>query len=129
MSRLYSLGFALVLLSSGGYVALVGALVAISGATATGVHVHVATRALALMHAFSLVALTLAGPALLAQAFAALIAGVVARISPFVNGMLLSAPLAAAAILVTLVLGAPQMWALAFQLSASVATFGYAPAR
>lgn len=125
LSRLYALGFALVLLSSGGYVALVGALVTITGAPATGVHVHAATRALALMHAFSLVALTLAGPALLAQALAALIAGIVARISPFVNGMLLSAPLAAAAILVTLVLGAPQMWAFAFKLSPSVATFGY----
>ena len=124
-SRLYTLGFALVLLSSGGYVALVGALTAISGAAATGVHVHLATRALALMHAFSLVALTLAGPALLAQAFAALIAGVVARSRlcerhaaahrwprrPFSSHSRLVA----------------QMWALAFQLSARVATFGTHP--
>ncbi|MDQ6781431.1 MAG: flagellar biosynthetic protein FliR [Candidatus Eremiobacteraeota bacterium] len=124
-SRLYSLAFAFVFLSSGAYVTLVAALVSVTDAPATAVYVHAATRALALIHAFTLAALALAGPALLAQALAALIAGIVARVSQFVNGMLLSAPLGAAAILIVLMLDAPRMWSFIFQISEKVAALGH----
>lgn len=124
-SRLYSLAFALVFLGSGAYAALVGALVTVTGAPTAALQVSVASRALVLIHAFTAAALALAGPALLAQALAALIAGVVARVSPFVNGTLLSAPLGAATILITLMLGAPRMWSIIFEISEKVADFGH----
>lgn len=93
-AHLYQLGFALVLLQSGGLTALVGAVARASP------HLHLGSLvSIELARNMFAWCLQLAAPALLSQVIASLLAGIVSRAAPAINGMLMSAPLVSAAVL------------------------------
>lgn len=108
VSRLYQIAFAVVLLQSGGLVTMIERFVR-AGA---GVPHHLTSgHALVALGGASIAAsLSLAGPALFAQALATVVAGMLARAAPQLNGMLLSAPLASGSVLISLALGASILW-------------------
>jgi|SRR5579872_794717 len=115
VSRLYSLAFLVVFLTSGACTRLVGIL---AGANAASQQVHAGAAAIALARTFTLDGLALAGPVLCLQILASLTSGAVARVAPHVNGMLLSAPIGAALMLACLALSGAMFWPLLLTLSA-----------
>ena len=104
IALMYQIAFAVTLLQSGGLTALV-ARIAQAGATLPQ---HVLSwHGLSALGSASLGAsLALAGPSLLAQALATIVAGMLARAAPALNGMTFSASLTPASVLLALVLGA-----------------------
>lgn len=104
VARMYQIAFAVTLLQSGGLNALIVRL-AQAGAT---LPVHLLSwHGLAALGSASLGAsLELAGPSLLAQALATIVAGMLARAAPALNGMTFSASLAPGSALLALAAGA-----------------------
>ncbi len=104
IARMYQIAFAVTLLQSGGLTALIARL-AQAGAT---LPVHLlGWHGLGALGGASLGAsLALAGPALFAQALATIVAGVLARAAPALNGMTFSGSLAPGSVLLALGAGA-----------------------
>lgn len=104
---LYQVVFGLVLLQSGGF----NAIVNIFARTTSQLPLHLATLSgiLSLGETALKESLVLAAPALLAQMLASLLAGLLARATPHVNGVLVSAPIICAAVGLALVAGSSPL--------------------
>ena len=106
VARVYSLAFAFVFLGTGGFARLVGAL----SLYAPGVSVTWTVDSVAsLGRACIAAAISIAWPALCASFLATIAAGVLGRLSPRVNVMFLSAPLATVLVLAVLMAGSPVL--------------------
>jgi flagellar biosynthesis protein FliR len=106
IARIYSLAFALVFLSAGGFTKLVQALASQLAVDAT--LPTVSTVAAAARVCF-VAAASMAWPLLSASCLATVAAGVLGRLSPRINVMFLAAPFATSLGLVTLVAAAPAL--------------------
>jgi len=126
LSRLYSIAFVLVFLTTGAYTRLIAAFVSESVALHD---FHLGWAALTLAHSCMLAGLALAGPALFAQVFAALLSGAVARVAPHINGLLLNAPLSSALALGCVAMSGAMLWPALAALSQKVVTLSAAFAR
>lgn len=106
-ARLYQTGFAAIFFASGACTQLLAhaTVMKFSG------HVIDWPSGLALLMSESMRAsLSLAGPALFTQAITVLLCGLIARIAPQVNGLLLSAPAASVSILTVLAISTIAFW-------------------
>jgi flagellar biosynthesis protein FliR len=73
-------------------------------------HKFLSVRAIAVLAgACTQTALAAAGPAIVAQAFAAIVAGGVARMAPRINGMFLGSPIASVLVIATLIAGSSAL--------------------
>ncbi len=108
LAYLYQVAFILVLLQTGGF----NAIVNIFARATLQLPLHIATLSgiLSLGEAALKESLVLAAPALLAQTLASLLAGILARAAPQVNGMLVSAPIICAAVGLALVAGGSALF-------------------
>ncbi len=108
LAYLYQVVFTLLLLQTGGF----NAIVKIFARATSQLPLHVATLSgiLSLGEAALKESLVLAAPALLAQTLASLLAGVLARAAPHVNGMFVSAPIICAGVGLALVAGSSVLF-------------------
>jgi flagellar biosynthesis protein FliR len=115
IARVYQIAFAATLLQSGGLTMLIERL-AQAGATLPS-HLLSWHELVALGGASFGSSLALAGPSLLAQALATIVAGVLARAAPALNGMIFSGSLAPASVLLALAVGAVTLRAQLLELA------------
>jgi type III secretory pathway component EscT len=120
LAHLYQVAFSAVFFGSGGFDVLVERFAA--GYLSVPANIASMHALVVLADSSMRASLTLAGPSLCAQALATVLAGLFARALPQVNGMLLAAPLASAAVLFTLTAGSLLLWPELVHLSADAAT-------
>jgi len=108
ISRLYQIAFAFVFLESGGFEAMIVRFVSDAFVFPHNAPNWQAVEALG--RASLRASLALAGPSLLAQALATIVAGCFNRAAPQINGILFSAPMGSGAVLLALAAGAVALW-------------------
>lgn len=108
IARVYQLVYAIVLLRSGGLVAMIGEFARAS----SGLHHPLLTvHGLAMLGTASVrTSLLIAGPSLFAQALATIVAGMLSRVAPQIGGLLFSAPLISGSVLIAVTVGAFVLW-------------------
>ncbi len=108
VAHLYQIAFSAVFFASGGFNVLVERFA--DGYLSAPANVASMHGLVMLADSSMRASLTLAGPSLCAQALATVLAGLFARALPQVNGMLLAAPVASAAVLFALTAGSLCLW-------------------